>query len=166
MSDRPFSAWERALAVRYLRAKRNEGGVALISIISFVGILLAVSVLIIVMSVMNGFRTQLTNEILGFNGHVYVSGPAINGPGRDDIVQRLRAVPGVVEAVPLVEVRRRRLWGRPDPGRRAPGRHPGRQGRRFCHPDLVFRAGHAVWNLAPEQDLYGRGRLQRRHERL
>jgi len=101
--DRPFSAWERALAVRYLRAKRNEGGVALISIISFVGILLAVSVLIIVMSVMNGFRTQLTNEILGFNGHVYVSGPAINGPGRDDIVQRLRSVPGVVEAVPLVE---------------------------------------------------------------
>ena len=104
MSDaRPFSGWERALAIRYLRAKRNEGGVALISIISFVGILLAVAVLIIVMSVMNGFRTQLTDEILGFNGHVYVSGPAINGPGREGMIQRLRAVPGVVEAVPLVE---------------------------------------------------------------
>jgi lipoprotein-releasing system permease protein len=100
---RPFGVWERALAIRYLRAKRNEGGVALISIISFVGILLAVAVLIIVMSVMNGFRTQLTHEILGFNGHVYVSGPAINGPGRDDMLARIRAVKGVVQAVPIVE---------------------------------------------------------------
>jgi len=100
---RPFGVWERALAIRYLRAKRNEGGVALISIISFVGILLAVAVLIIVMSVMNGFRTQLTHEILGFNGHVYVSGPAINGPGRDDMLARIRAVKGVVHAVPIVE---------------------------------------------------------------
>ncbi len=52
----PFSPWERALASRYLRAKRKEGGVALISLISFIGITLAVAVLIIVMSVMNGFR--------------------------------------------------------------------------------------------------------------
>ena len=51
----PFGLWERMLAGRYLRAKRSQGGVALISIISFVGIMLAVSVLIIVMSVGVGF---------------------------------------------------------------------------------------------------------------
>ena len=99
----PFSAWERSLALRYLRAKRRDGGVALVSIISFVGILLAVAVLIIVMSVMNGFRTELISRILGFNGHVYVSGPAINGPSRDAMIARLRAIPGVIQAVPVVE---------------------------------------------------------------
>ena len=70
----PFSAWEREIAIRYLRARRSEGGVALISIISFLGIALAVAVLIIVMSVMNGFRADLTGMILGFNGHAYVVG--------------------------------------------------------------------------------------------
>jgi lipoprotein-releasing system permease protein len=99
----PFSAWERTIASRYLRAKRKHGGVALISIISYVGISLAVAVLIIVMSVMNGFRTELLARILGFNGHVYVSGPAIQGPGRDALIARVRAVPGVVQAAPVVE---------------------------------------------------------------
>ncbi|MHB8287404.1 MAG: lipoprotein-releasing ABC transporter permease subunit [Caulobacteraceae bacterium] len=104
MSDAaPFSLWERSIALRYLRAKRKDGGVALISIISFVGIALAVAVLIIVMSVMNGFRKQLSASILGFNGQVYISGPAINGPGRDPLIQRLRAVPGVIEAIPVIE---------------------------------------------------------------
>lgn len=99
----PFSAWERSLAGRYLRAKRKDGGVALISIISFTGIMLAVAVLIIVMSVMNGFRTELLSRMLGFNGHIFVQGPAINGPGRDAMIQRLREVPGVTEALPVVE---------------------------------------------------------------
>ena len=72
----PFGPWERMLAGRYLRAKRSEGGVALISIISFIGIMLAVAVLIIVMSVMNGFRTELLSRILGFNGHLYEIGRA------------------------------------------------------------------------------------------
>ena len=67
-----FSAWERSLAVRYLRAKKTQGGVALISIISFIGITLAVAVLISAMSVMNGFRVELLDKILGFNGHVYI----------------------------------------------------------------------------------------------
>ncbi|HTK35152.1 MAG TPA: lipoprotein-releasing ABC transporter permease subunit [Caulobacteraceae bacterium] len=99
----PFSAWERSIAARYLRAKRKHGGVALISLISFVGVTLAVAVLIIVMSVMNGFRTELLTRILGFNGHIYVSGPAANGPGREAMIARLRAVPGVVQVVPVVE---------------------------------------------------------------
>ena len=99
----PFSGWERSIAGRYLRAKRKQGGVALISIISFVGISLAVAVLIIVMSVMNGFRAELLSRILGFNGHVYVGGPAIQGPGRDAMIKRLRDTPGVVQVVPVVE---------------------------------------------------------------
>jgi lipoprotein-releasing system permease protein len=99
----PFGAWERMIAGRYLRAKRKHGGVALISIISFIGITLAVAVLIIVMSVMNGFRAELLTRILGFNGHVYVGGPAIQGEGREAMIQRLKDVPGVVQVVPVVE---------------------------------------------------------------
>jgi lipoprotein-releasing system permease protein len=99
----PFAAWERSLAIRYLRAKRKDGGVALISIISFSGIALAVAVLIIVMSVMNGFRTELLSRMLGFNGHIFVQGPAINSPDRAALIARLRRIPGVVEAIPAVE---------------------------------------------------------------
>ena len=99
----PFSGWERAIAGRYLRAKKKEGGVAMISIISFIGITLAVAVLIIVMSVMNGFRTELMGRILGFNGHVYVGGPLLADSGRDVVIAKIRKVPGVASAVPLVE---------------------------------------------------------------
>ncbi|HVN00570.1 MAG TPA: lipoprotein-releasing ABC transporter permease subunit [Caulobacteraceae bacterium] len=99
----PFSAWEREIAVRYLRARRSEGGVALISIISFVGIMLAVAVLIIVMSVMNGFRADLSNMILGFNGHDYVVAPADTPAQRDALIARLKAIPHVVQATPIIE---------------------------------------------------------------
>ena len=100
----PFRLWELELAGRYLRAKRREGGVALISLIAFFGILASVATLIIVMSVMNGFRTELLSRMLGFNGHAYVGGAtALNTPGRDVILPRLRAVEGVTEAVPIVE---------------------------------------------------------------
>ncbi|MGC1302014.1 MAG: lipoprotein-releasing ABC transporter permease subunit [Caulobacteraceae bacterium] len=104
MADaRPFGQWERTLAVRYLRAKRKEGGVTLVSWISFVGILLAVATLIIVMSVMNGFRTELIGRMIGFNGDAYVNGPVINGANRDPLLQRLRALPNVRQAIPVVE---------------------------------------------------------------
>ncbi len=99
----PFSAWEREIAIRYLRARRSEGGVALISIISFAGIALAVAVLIIVMSVMNGFRADLTGMILGFNGHAYVVGGATGPDERAGTLARLRAAPHVVQAQPVVE---------------------------------------------------------------
>jgi lipoprotein-releasing system permease protein len=99
----PFSAWEREIAFRYLRARRSEGGVALISIISFVGIALAVAVLIIVMSVMNGFRADLSGMILGFNGHAYIVGGAETEADRTALLARVRAVPGVVQAVPVIE---------------------------------------------------------------
>ena len=67
-----FNSAERLIALRNLKPKRKEGFLKVISIFSFVGIMLGVAILIIVMSVMNGFRTELTNKILGFNPHVTI----------------------------------------------------------------------------------------------
>ena len=67
-----FNSAERLIALRNLKPKRKEGFLKVISIFSFVGIMLGVAILIIVMSVMNGFRTELTNKILGFNPHVII----------------------------------------------------------------------------------------------
>lgn len=99
----PFGLWERMLAGRYLRAKRHQGGVALISIISFVGIMLAVATLIIVMSVMNGFRSELLGRILGFQGHVFVTGGVLDGAERDRTTAAILKVPGVTQAAPIIE---------------------------------------------------------------
>jgi lipoprotein-releasing system permease protein len=100
----PFGRWERMLASRYLRAKKSEGGVALISVISFTGVTLAVAILIIVMSVMNGFRAELLNKILGFNGHVFVTGGLLDNPAmRDNALARIKRVPGVTQAMPVIE---------------------------------------------------------------
>ena len=99
----PFGLWERTLAARYLRTKRKNGGVAVISIISFIGVMLAVAVLIIVMSVMNGFRSELLARTLGFNGHLYVTGAALDPGERDAVIARLRAIPGVVQVSAMVE---------------------------------------------------------------
>ena len=67
-----FNSVERLIALRNLKPKRKEGFLKVISIFSFVGIMLGVAILIIVMSVMNGFRTELTNKILGFNPHLII----------------------------------------------------------------------------------------------
>ena len=67
-----ISIIERKIAFRYLKPKKKQGFLKIISIFSFTGIALGVSILIIVMSVMNGFRTELTNKILGFNPHLIV----------------------------------------------------------------------------------------------
>ncbi|WP_427792830.1 lipoprotein-releasing ABC transporter permease subunit [Brevundimonas diminuta] len=99
----PFSSWEIGLALRYLRAKRKQGGVALIAMISFIGIMLAVAVLISVMSIMAGFRGTLMDRILSFNGHMYVQGPVLYAPDRDAALKRIADVPGVVAVTPLVE---------------------------------------------------------------
>ena len=98
-----FSAWERSLASRYLRARRREGGVALISLIAFIGITLAVAVLIIVMSVMNGFRAELLGRTLGFDGHMYVGGGVLAPPDRDRVISDLRQIPGVLQVYPKIE---------------------------------------------------------------
>ncbi|CAN7178957.1 lipoprotein-releasing ABC transporter permease subunit [Brevundimonas sp. LjRoot202] len=99
----PFSAWEFGLALRYLRARRREGGIALIAIISYVAIALAVMALIVVMSIMAGFRNELLDRMLSFNGHMYVQGQVLNDPARDAAVTRIAGVPGVVSVTPLTE---------------------------------------------------------------
>ncbi|MFN3931378.1 MAG: lipoprotein-releasing ABC transporter permease subunit [Brevundimonas sp.] len=99
----PFSAWEFGLALRYLRARRREGGIALIAIISYVAIALAVMALIVVMSIMAGFRNELLDRMLSFNGHMYVQGQVLNDPSRDATVARIARVPGVASVTPLVE---------------------------------------------------------------
>ena len=67
-----FTKAERLISSRNLRPKKKEGFLKIISIFSFLGIMLGVSILIIVMSVMNGFKTDLTNKILGLNPHVVI----------------------------------------------------------------------------------------------
>jgi lipoprotein-releasing system permease protein len=67
-----FTSVEKLIAIRNLKPKRKEGFLKVISIFSFIGIMLGVAILIIVMSVMNGFRTELTNKILGFNPHIII----------------------------------------------------------------------------------------------
>ena len=67
-----FTSVEKLIAIRNLRPKRKEGFLKVISTFSFIGIMLGVAILIIVMSVMNGFRTDLTNKILGFNPHLII----------------------------------------------------------------------------------------------
>ena len=79
-----ISKIERLIAFRYLKPKRKEGFLKVISIFSFTGIALGVSILIIVMSVMNGFRTELVNKILGFNPHIIVK-PYQNKISNNDI---------------------------------------------------------------------------------
>ena len=67
-----ISEIEKTISFRYLKPKRKEGFLKIISIFSFLGIALGVAVLIIVMSVMNGFRTELIDKVLGFNAHIIV----------------------------------------------------------------------------------------------
>jgi len=100
---RAFAYFEWMIAARYLRAKRREGYVSVISIISLVGVALGVATLIIVMSVMNGFRHDLMSRMLGVNGHATVQ--SLSGPltDYDAVAARVRAVPGVVRAAPTVD---------------------------------------------------------------
>ncbi len=99
-----FNAFERMVAFRYLRARKGERFVSVIAIFSLVGIALGVATLIIVMSVMNGFRQELLGRILGLNGHMGVY-TTTGEPLRDfdDITAKVRALPGVVQAAPIVE---------------------------------------------------------------
>jgi len=100
---RPFAAFEWLLALRYLRARRKEGFISVIAGFSFLGILLGVATLIIVMSVMNGFRKELFNKILGLNGHVIVTKLGVDFDDYGEAARRLGAIAGVKQALPLIE---------------------------------------------------------------
>ena len=98
-----FAGFEWLLAGRYLRTRRREGFVSVIAGFSFLGIMLGVATLIIVMSVMNGFRKELLEKIVGVNGHIFVT--PIDRPLDDygPVSAHLRKIPGVKYAIPLVE---------------------------------------------------------------
>jgi lipoprotein-releasing system permease protein len=91
------------LASRYLRARRKEGFISVIAGFSFLGIMLGVATLIIVMSVMNGFRKELFDKILGLNGHVIVRPLGRDFTDFDEVTSRLKALAGVKTALPVVE---------------------------------------------------------------
>jgi lipoprotein-releasing system permease protein len=99
---KPFGLFERMLAGRYLRAKRQHGGVALISVISVLAIGLAVTALVVTMSVMNGFRETLLSRILGVNGHVYISVQNMPGDEIDRLAALTRQAPDVLHVTPII----------------------------------------------------------------
>ena len=100
---RPFSRFEWMVALRYLRARRRETFISIISIISLIGIGLGVATLIIVLAVMNGFRGELIDKILGLNGHFIVQPIGAPLTDYDAVAQRIAAVDGVIGVVPLIE---------------------------------------------------------------
>ncbi|WP_173932143.1 lipoprotein-releasing ABC transporter permease subunit [Chelativorans sp. Marseille-P2723] len=100
---KPFSYFERLVAWRYLRSRRKEAVVSVIAAISFFGIMLGVATLIVVMAVMNGFRTELLTRILGVNGHLVVQPIEMPLSDYDSVAERISGVRGVRLAAPLVQ---------------------------------------------------------------
>src|SRR4030088_1631214 len=100
---RPFAPFEWMLSLRYLRARRKEGFISIIAGFSFLGIMLGVATLIIVMAVMNGFRQELLDKILGLNGHLLIQ--PLESPLTDwqQVAERVSIIPGIRLAVPIVE---------------------------------------------------------------
>ncbi len=99
----PFAPFEWLLSGRYLRARRKEGFISVIAGFSFLGIMLGVATLIIVMAVMNGFRKELLDKILGLNGHLLVQ--PLESPLTDwkDVAERISQVQGIRLAAPVVD---------------------------------------------------------------
>jgi lipoprotein-releasing system permease protein len=100
---RAFARFEWMLAGRYLRTRRREGFVSVIAGFSFLGIMLGVATLIIVLSVMNGFRKELLDKIVGINGHIFIA--PIDRPLTDyaEVAERVARVAGIRRAIPMVE---------------------------------------------------------------
>lgn len=102
-TTKAFAPFEWLLAGRYLRARRKEGFISVIAGFSFLGIMLGVATLIVVMSVMNGFRQELLSKIVGVNGHIFIQ--PIDRPLDDyrDLTRRLDGMKGIDFALPMVE---------------------------------------------------------------
>ena len=99
-----FTPVERMLAMRYMRSRRSEGFISVIAWFSLIGISLGVATLIIVMSVMNGFRVELVGRILGLNGHVAVYSQSGRGIADfDPLSVRIAGIPGVIAVTPQIE---------------------------------------------------------------
>lgn len=98
-----FSAFEWMMALRYLRSRRREGFVSVIAWFSLLGIALGVATLIIVMSVMNGFREELLSRILGINGHINVFGVSRDLTDYPNLTAQIEKIDGVVSVTPMIE---------------------------------------------------------------
>ncbi|MDT9597518.1 lipoprotein-releasing ABC transporter permease subunit [Sphingosinicella rhizophila] len=98
-----LNRYERMVAKRYLLPGKGEGFIFLVASISLVAVMLGVAALIIVMSVMNGFRAELFDKIVGLNGHAVVQGYGGRLADWREIAEQARRTPGVTEAVPLIE---------------------------------------------------------------
>jgi len=98
--NKPFGVIERRIATRYLRAKKSQGGVGLIAAISFICIALAIWAMIVIMSIMNGFRDEVIRLTIGSEGHIYaeLADPTINPIEIKEIEKRLLGIPGVDQA--------------------------------------------------------------------
>src|SRR5271156_185024 len=100
---RPFSAFEWMIALRYLRARNAQRSISVIAGFSFLGIVLGVAALIVVMAVMNGFRHDLMDKMIGLNGHMFLQAVETPLTDYDAVTERVSKVPGVTLALPLVE---------------------------------------------------------------
>lgn len=98
-----LSRYERMIARRYLLPGRGEGFIFLVAGISLAAVMLGVAALIIVMSVMNGFRAELFDKIVGLNGHAVIQGYGGRLPDWREIIDEARITPGITEATPLIE---------------------------------------------------------------
>ena len=101
--ERPFGPFERMLALRYLGTKREYGGLAFISVVSVIGITLGVLALIVVMSVMNGFRLELISKIIGFEPHAFIDTRGMTKPQVDALIEEVRMKPGVISVEPTLD---------------------------------------------------------------
>jgi lipoprotein-releasing system permease protein len=102
-ATRPFSPFEWMVAFRYLRARNAQKSISVIAGFSFLGIVLGVAALIVVMSVMNGFRHDLLEKMIGLNGHMFLQGVDKPLTDYEAVTERVSKVPGVTLALPLVE---------------------------------------------------------------
>ena len=99
-----FTPLERLLAFRYLRSRRSEGFISVIAWFSFAGITLGVATLIIVMSVMNGFRSELVKRILGLNGHLGITSvEGIHISNYESLTVTIAENPDIIAAIPQIE---------------------------------------------------------------
>ncbi|WP_404378890.1 lipoprotein-releasing ABC transporter permease subunit [Caenispirillum salinarum] len=147
-----FSAFERMMALRYLRARRKEGFVSVIAGFSLLGIALGVATLIIVMAVMNGFRQELLTNILGLNGHMTVTSTNVfrDYESAADIV---RGVPGVTAVTPMVEGQVMASGNNQSGGAIVRGAQP----KDLMNRPIIAQAiiAGSLENLGPEQILIG-----------
>ncbi len=98
-----LTAYEKLVARRYLLPGQGEGFIFLVATISLVAVMLGVAALIVVMSVMNGFRAELFDKIVGLNGHAVVQGYGGRLSNWREIVEKAKETPGITSATPLIE---------------------------------------------------------------